>query len=658
MWNPKLNRYVLSSARVDAAPVNDYDITRLEDIKNYFSVSGYNSGTVGYINANENNFIPPFINLSKGDSLMLPDNLPNLSFDLYFNGFYKTQSASSLNYEVCLIYFDKDMNFLNNSVSYPVINDEIDIDIEVRATGFEYPINTKYIHIGFKNNSSDSLKIIYNYSNVSVKVSQEQKDETLLKTVENPLFVLLGGLGGTPAPQPIPQNLEINSLTLDSSLTIKNGNNSGVIVLNQDGDFQVNSGNINMYNKKVTNIAYPSSAQDAASKNYVDTSITNIPTPDLSSYLKNSGDNTYTGILTISEGLALPLEKTLQLGQNNYIQTISNNDVRIYKGDNYLALTDGNIYTDLILNMMDNNIINLLDPVRPQDAATKAYVDAHSGGSNVGPENLTSSTLKLDYVQGQVNDNSQNSISFYNKGIIGFPMFQIGFNNSDSTFQVFSANELTVGCNQNNIIFQEGNNGSGGDISIQGNNPIKFLGYTGKQQIDIQQAIIEDLPTQDNHSATKKYVDDSIQTKHAIFGQFQAFRNLTSFTTGNSTRQEFMTINFPFGPVPNENQKLLFSMNLSQFSLSHSMSFDISYKVNNESEVTFFSRTQDIQNTPYSTPLTVSGLIDTVTYPISISLGFYNYSNSNINLTTLSGIPVNCNLEAVTTGSSVFSVSL
>ncbi len=67
MWNSQFNKYIFNTgARSYEPPNSGYDLTRLNDIKNYFSVAGYQSGSVGYINANESNFIPPYINLSKG----------------------------------------------------------------------------------------------------------------------------------------------------------------------------------------------------------------------------------------------------------------------------------------------------------------------------------------------------------------------------------------------------------------------------------------------------------------------------------------------------------------------------------------------------------------------------------------------------------------
>jgi len=356
MWNPKINKYVFPAGRVDSAPKNAYDIARLQDILTYFNVAGYAYASVQVFPSGVKDFNPFLFSSNIEDALILPSENPNENYRLFLRYFSKAEGSTSLNFSVRLDYYDINKNYISSSSASSVLNDEANIDFEVIADGFPFPSNGKYVFLSVLNNNDEDLKFSYQYASIEIKLSHEDMEAESLKTTIKPLFILLGGEAGTPAPQPIPQNLTLNSLTLDSSLTMKNGNNTGVMLLNSDGDFQVNSRNINMYNKKIKNVAYPSDAQDVASKNYVDTAITTIPQPDLSSYLKNSGSNTYDGILTISEGLALPLEKTLQLGQNNYIQTISNNDIVIYKGSQFLALNSEETYTNQRLNMNGNTI--------------------------------------------------------------------------------------------------------------------------------------------------------------------------------------------------------------------------------------------------------------------------------------------------------------
>jgi len=697
MWNPRLDKYELSGGTCNSYPQTNNDITRLEDIRNYYSVAGYPSGAVSNISANSNAFIPAMINLSKADALQIPTLRSIDNFELYFDAFFKIQSEKNLNFEVCLSYFNSEMTAVGNSVSFPIINDDEDIDIEIKAVGFNFPKNTKYVFSAFKNNNNESLKIIYNYATLSLKVSQEEKDATVLKTVENPLFVLLGGVAGTPAPMPptpIPQNLTLQSLTLNDSLAIKKGDNKGLIILNTDGDFQVNTGNINMFTKRIKMLAYPSEPQDAASKNYVDNQIIGIPKPDMTAYLKNSGNNIYTGDLTVSGGITLPLSESITLGQNNKLTTIDNNDLVLYKGDNYLAMNSTEVYTNLPIDMKEHNIINLLAPKNDTDAANKKYIDDSiknipSGGSstfttpieqtikgsepiasysqNIKTVNYSGSTgVQLGTYEEALNGNL--SVPFGTDTYLTKDFIISSSQYTSTGFKFFTGSLQTpaVQILKDELITRDITLSSSGndpailqsdaysDLLISTRNALNFQGGTiNFNNITLQSA---GQPNQDNDVATKIYVDKSIQIPRAIHGSFQAFKKTNTFAAGAHLSQEFMRIVFDNGPVPNDNQTLSFSLNLSQFSLDNSLSFDISYIVNSEPEITFFSRTEDTEISKYSVPLSVAGLISATAYPISISFRFYNYRGQPVQLTTNNNIPIHAKLECVHTGSSTFTV--
>ena len=85
--------------------------------------------------------------------------------------------------------------------------------------------------------------------------------------------------------------------------------------------------NLNLGNKKIVDLATPTSNTDAATKKYVDD---NAGSPDLSDYLEKDGTVTMTGNL----------------------------------------------------NLGNNKIVGLATPVSNTDAATKKYVDDKAGGSS------------------------------------------------------------------------------------------------------------------------------------------------------------------------------------------------------------------------------------------------------------------------------------
>ena len=100
------------------------------------------------------------------------------------------------------------------------------------------------------------------------------------------------------------------------------------------------TGNLNLGNNNITNLATPVNTSDATTKSYVDTINTNIT----NGKLNRDGTQAMTGDL----------------------------------------------------NMGTNNITNVVDPVNAQDAATKNYVDTADSALQTSITNLTNNKLNRD----------------------------------------------------------------------------------------------------------------------------------------------------------------------------------------------------------------------------------------------------------------------
>jgi len=310
---------------------------------------------------------------------------------------------------------------------------------------------------------------------------------------------------------------------------------------------------------------------------------------------------------------------------------------------------------------MNGNAINgLLDPISKMDAANKNYVDNSiqnlpSGGS----ENLNLNTLSLNYLQ---NNGNNNGVIFYDKTVNNYPLFNVGFSNLSSTdFQVFASNELTVGCNQNYIEYQQGDNGQGGSLNITSKNTINFKGYSGKQNIDIKQATIEDLPTQDNEIATKKYVDDNTTEQknytQVIYGPNQAFRQTTRIPK-QSTDIELLKFKFSNGEALPTGNKYFLSVNIPCFLITNFTFGQIGVKVNGGTTSTIFE-TSTLNNANQGTlpeALNFGSLIQNATFPLIISVVASNNSSQGSIYTSVyisrDDAIVSCKIEAVKTGST------
>lgn len=177
---------------------------------------------------------------------------------------------------------------------------------------------------------------------------------------------------------------------LTGNVTAASGSSSfNDVVIN--GTLNMNAGT----SATITNITDPTNAQDAATKNYVDTSISNLVNSapgtldtlnELAAALGN--DASFSTTVTNSLATKLPLAGGTMTGaiamSNNKITglgtpTASGDAVNKSYSDTKLALSGGTM-TGAIA-MSTNKITGLGDPTLAQDAATKNYTDSILGSA-------------------------------------------------------------------------------------------------------------------------------------------------------------------------------------------------------------------------------------------------------------------------------------
>jgi uncharacterized protein YunC (DUF1805 family) len=152
--------------------------------------------------------------------------------------------------------------------------------------------------------------------------------------------------------------LELTDLQVSDTATIEN-----LVVNNQ----------IDMTSGRILNLAEPTLAQDASTKNYTDTASVNT------NYLKRDGSLAMLGAIDMntSNKISNLAEPTLaQDASTKYYTDNASVNTNYLKRDGSLAMLGA-----IDMNTT-NKIINLADPVSAQDASTKYYTDNASVNTN------------------------------------------------------------------------------------------------------------------------------------------------------------------------------------------------------------------------------------------------------------------------------------
>ena len=240
--------------------------------------------------------------------------------------------------------------------------------------------------------------------------------------------------------------------------------------LTDDGDY-------NIQNKKLRNVALPQLNNDASTKSYVDL--------EVSKTLKLDGSNAMTGALNMNNIRI----QNIGPGRHNTADALTHLQLEAFYFD--LNTDSGNIEVQNPIDMKNERILGVKDPILHSDASNKFYVDS-SLNFKADKTELSNKADKTELANYLKRDGSISVIGDFNFG--NYKITQVG-NGSQSTDVVnkgYIDTEIAAKPNINQVILRDGSQDMTGNLNLSQNKmincgpPSDSFDVTRKSYVDNQ----------------------------------------------------------------------------------------------------------------------------------------------------------------------------
>ena len=263
--------------------------------------------------------------------------------------------------------------------------------------------------------------------------------------------------------------------------------------LTSDGDYDIS-------NKKLTNVASPQTNNDASTKSYVDSEVFKT--------LKLDGSNAMTGALNMNNRRI----ENVGPGRHGTTDVLTHLQLEAFYFD--LNTDSGNIEAQNPINMKNERILGVKDPILHSDASNKIYVDSSLNFKGDKTE-LTNKADKTELANYLKKDGSVSVTGNFNFGDNKITRVGNGSNSTDVVNKGYIDTELFSKPNVNQVVLPDGTQDMTGNLNMNNFKITNVKNATHNQDVTTLKQVndaVATISTNNNRYTDQKLAESHIST--------------------------------------------------------------------------------------------------------------------------------------------------